>query len=758
MNEGETKGRDRELEVTPRARPWLGYGVAVVGTVVAALVRWGLGQAVGNGELPPYISFYPAVLAAAAAGGTGPGVAATLLSALAADLLFLKPAWSLGPATMADAVGMGLFTSINIGISVLGGRLRAKSEAFRESEARLRMAHQAAHIGAFEWNVQTGVNIWTPEQEAMYGLKPGEFGGTEPAWEQLVHPEDRAKAMGLVDEAFKTFQPVEGEWRVVWPDGSVHWLVGRVQAFKDHAGKPLRLTGVNIDITYRKQAEEALRRSEERFRAFVTASSDVVYRMSPDWSEMRELRGRDFIADTEAPNRTWLRMYIDPEDQPHVLAVIEDAIRAKSTFELEHRVRRVDGSLGWTFSRAIPLRDAKGEIVEWFGAASDVTKRKEAEQALRDSEERFRTMADAIPQLAWVARADGYVFWYNRRWYEYTGSTPGEMEGWGWQSVHDPQVLPEVLQHWRRSIATGQPVDIEFPLRGADGQFRPFLTRVMPLKDRDGRVVLWFGTSTDIAELKEAQAALRRLKDELEARVERRTAELAAANRELKDFATIVSHDLKTPLRGVATLATWLQTDYADRLDEGGREHLTEMVKRVTRMDRMIDDILQYSRAGRAGEEPEPVALADLVPAVVQDLAPPGHVRVDVAPGLPVVPGEPVRLRQVFQNLIGNAIKYANKPEVEIKAFWADSGPLWQFSVADNGPGIEERHFERIFKIFQTLAPKDKTDSTGVGLALVKRIVEGAGGRVWVESRLGEGSTFHFTWPKEMRRARLVAS
>jgi signal transduction histidine kinase len=314
--------------------------------------------------------------------------------------------------------------------------------------------------------------------------------------------------------------------------------------------------------------------------------------------------------------------------------------------------------------------------------------------------------------------------------------------------VADPRALPQALEQWRRSLATGQPLDLELPLRGADGRFHPFLTRVMPLKDDEGRVALWFGTNTDIAELKQAQEELRHLKDELELRVERRTAELAAANRELEDFASIVAHDLKAPLRGVATISTWLQTDYANKLDEKGREWLAQMNQRVVRMDRMIEEILEYSRLGRSEKKHEPVALAKLVLLVVQDLAPPPHVRIRVAPGLPVVQGEPVRLRQVFQNLIGNAIKYVNKPEGDIRVDWADVDASWEFSVTDNGPGIEEKHFERIFKMFQTLAPKDRTNSTGVGLALVKRIVEHAGGRVWVKSRVGEGSTFHFTWPK----------
>jgi PAS domain S-box-containing protein len=232
---------------------------------------------------------------------------------------------------------------------------------------------------------------------------------------------------------------------------------------------------------------------------------------------------------------------------------------------------------------------------------------------------------------------------------------------------------------------------------------------------------------------------------------------LEAANRELNDFATVVSHDLKSPLRAVSTLARWIQSDYADKLDAEARENLAEMVRRVGRMDRMIDELLAYSRLGRVEEKRETVALDNLVAEVVHDLALSTRVHVRIAPSLPVVCGEPVRLRQLFQNLIGNAVKHADKPETQVCIEWADAGSFWQFSVADNGPGIDERHFERIFKVFQTLAPKDATDSTGVGLALVKRITERAGGRVWVESRPGPGSTFYFTWPKA-DAAELVAT
>ena len=146
------------------------------------------------------------------------------------------------------------------------------------------------------------------------------------------------------------------------------------------------------------------------------------------------------------------------------------------------------------------MQDHYGEIFVTF---------KQKEETLKESEEQFRTLADSIPNLAWWANADGYIIWYNRRWYEYTGTTPKQMEGWGWQSVHDQQRLPKVLERWKASIATGEPFDMEFPLRGADGVLRPFLTRVVPLKDSAGLVLRWFGTNTDISEQKQAEEALR---------------------------------------------------------------------------------------------------------------------------------------------------------------------------------------------------------------------------------------------------------
>ncbi|MBI4877122.1 MAG: hypothetical protein HY822_21010 [Acidobacteria bacterium] len=224
--------------------------------------------------------------------------------------------------------------------------------------------------------------------------------------------------------------------------------------------------------------------------------------------------------------------------------------------------------------------------------------------------------------------------------------------------------------------------------------------------------------------------------------------EVESANRELNEFAYVVSHDLKAPLRGIAALASWISEDYAGRLDEAGREPLRLILSRTHRMHDLIDGVLQYSRVGRVRESREAVDLGQLVPGVVDLLALPPHIRVSVESPLPTVVAEKTRIAQVFQNLLGNAAQYSDKEAGEIRIGCSDQGGFWRLSVADNGPGIPEKHFERIFQIFQTLDARDQRGGAGVGLAIVKKVIEIHGGRAWVESQVGCGSTFFFTLPK----------
>jgi PAS domain S-box-containing protein len=513
-----------------------------------------------------------------------------------------------------------------------------------------------------------------------------------------------------------------------------------------------------------------------------------------------------------------------------------------------------------------PIYDDNGKIALSFITIQDITERRQAEREVRESEERFRTLANSMPQLASMARADGFILWYNQRWYDYTGTTPEQMKGWGWQGLHDPVVLPTVLNRWRDAIALAQPFEMEFPLRGADGVFRNFLTRVQPMKDSEGRLVQWFGTTTDVDELKRIEQSLRvtqaRLESTLEAssvgtwtwdiasdrliadeftarmfsvaagaaaeglpvaaylqvvheddrapvaeslgraielcsaydieyrvrqsdgafkwlqargRVEsdgeghatyfhgaviditdRKLSELSLrennqqlkrSNRDLEDFAYIASHDLKTPLGGIKSAALWLAEDLHDLSDES-RKILELMRSRINRMERLLDDLLTYSRVGRTDMTATVSKLPEIFASIIEVLNPPAHIQVRIEGELPMIVKASAQLEQILRNLINNAIKHHDKQKGEVVLSGKRVGDFVEFVVRDDGPGILPQFHDKIFQLFQTLKRRDEVEGSGMGLALVKKLVEQQNSCITVHSQGdGTGAEFRFQWP-----------
>ncbi|HYG33674.1 MAG TPA: PAS domain-containing protein, partial [Clostridia bacterium] len=260
------------------------------------------------------------------------------------------------------------------------------------------------------------------------------------------------------------------------------------------------------------------------------------------------------------------------------------------------------------------------QMIEWAAAqCALVIEMIQLQQKLRESEKQFRTLADSIPNLAWWANCDGYITWYNRRWYEYTGTTPEQMEGWGWQRVHDPEMLPKVVNQWKASLATGQSFEMEFPLRGADGCFRWFLTRVVPLRDNTGSIVRWFGTNTDVSQTREAREVLSRNKAELERLVAERTARLTEMVSELQQVSYAMVHDMRAPLRGMAGFAETLAEGVSDGLDSAqAKEYCSRIITGANRLDKLITDALNYTKAVLMELPMQPVPLAPLVRGMLE--------------------------------------------------------------------------------------------------------------------------------------------
>ncbi|MHC4323336.1 MAG: sensor histidine kinase [Planctomycetota bacterium] len=220
-------------------------------------------------------------------------------------------------------------------------------------------------------------------------------------------------------------------------------------------------------------------------------------------------------------------------------------------------------------------------------------------------------------------------------------------------------------------------------------------------------------------------------------------------NKELKDFASIVSHDLKAPLRGIKSLATWILDDCSDKLGEQANEQINLLLDRVERMYNLIDGVLQYSKVGRMEEEIVQVNLDAFIPEAIDMLVPPENISIKIENTMPVIECTETHVMQLFQNLLSNAIKYMDKTKGQINIDCIEQDGFWKFSIADNGPGIEKKYFEKIFNMFQALSVSEQFEGTGVGLTIAKKIVELYGGNIWVESKIGKGSTFFFTLPKQ---------
>ena len=250
-------------------------------------------------------------------------------------------------------------------------------------------------------------------------------------------------------------------------------------------------------------------------------------------------------------------------------------------------------------------------------------------------------------------------------------------------------------------------------------------------------------------------------REQMELKLAEMIRKVESANKELKEFASIVSHDLKAPLRGVKTLALWILQDCGDKFDTKSTQQMNLLMDRVDRIYNLIDGVLKYSKVGQTSGEHIPVNLETFLPEVISMVVPPEHIKVSIENQLPSIICEETHIMQVFQNLISNAIKYNDKEQGWIKINCSEDGDFWKFSIADNGPGIDEKHFERIFRMFQTITQNENIQGTGVGLTVVKKIVELYGGRVWIESEVGKGSTFFFTFPKQntaVKNEELVAN
>ncbi len=517
----------------------------------------------------------------------------------------------------------------------------------------------------------------------------------------------------------------------------------RVMTLMSAVRSALRARHHQYDVRERLAAErrsnEALERSEQRLRIALDAGQlgawqlDLATNMLDCTPRCKANFG--LPADADFTYQRFIEI-VHPDDRDSVRANVQRAFDERALYQAEYRVVWDDGSLHWISASGRANYTVDGRPYNMVGITLDVTERKRAEEAVRESEQQLRTLANAIPLLAWMAEPDGYIFWYNQRWYDYTGMTPEQMEGWGWQSVHDPEILPRVLERWRVSLTTGEPFEMEFPLKGADGAFRSFLTRVTPLRDGQGRVLRWFGTNTDVEELRQA---LRQAEE---------------ASRTKDEFLATLSHELRTPLTAILGWARMLSSG---KLDNANTTRALETIERNAKaQSQLIEEILDVSRVitGKLRLEVQPVDLTAVIESSIDAVLPAADakgIRIQrvLDAGASMVSGDPARLQQIIWNLLSNAIKFTPKDgRVLVKLERVNSQV--EIIVSDNGLGIRPDILPYIFERFRQ-ADSSTTRAhggLGLGLAIVRHLVEMHGGTVEVESRgEGHGATFTVKLP-----------
>lgn len=403
----------------------------------------------------------------------------------------------------------------------------------------------------------------------------------------------------------------------------------------------------------------------------------------------------------------------------------------------------------WFTFALSPVRDDDGGIVAFLNVVSETTGRILAERQLQAERGRLAEIFERAPAFIATLRGPDHVF---------ETTNPLYMQLIGHRDVIGKPVrlaLPEVVEQGFIGLLdnvyrTGEPfvgTEVNILLQSvphADAVEHVLNFLYQPITEADGSISGIFVHAVDVSEQVRARRHEERRAEELAwlARA------LEDSNRELDQFAYVASHDLKAPLRGIANLAQWIEDDLADRFTDESHEHMRLLHGRVHRMEALIDGILQYSRAGRTHQAPERVDTRALLDDVVDLLAPPPGVEIVVQPGMPVLSTERLPLQQVFLNLVSNAVKYGGAGgRVEVSASQGEEAGVCHFTVRDSGPGIAPEYHERIFAIFQTLEARDKVEGTGIGLSIVRKMVESRGGRVWVESAPGQGAAFHVLWP-----------